>query len=126
MEKEDLVGLAKGLALKAEKLTNESTLSPLDTFRLRNEIKAAAKKIAVEVDGPEQSMKGITRGVRLYPAPSIHPYDAPNHQKAQLTLYLCSVHHQHRIKDLHRSLLGKVAGTKRTSVDPGSCQCQRM
>lgn len=60
----DLVSLARNLLSKVDSFVNQSTLTDSQRFELREEVRAEAKRIAYAIDGPEQAMKSITRGVR--------------------------------------------------------------
>ena len=60
-----LVELARELLAKAEAFMSKPNLSDNELFHLREEIRAGAKRIADNVDGPKQAMNAITRGVRI-------------------------------------------------------------
>jgi hypothetical protein len=59
----DLIDLVRGLSLKIDSLVNGSSLTNPERFQLREEILAVTKGIAHAVDGPEQALKNIARGV---------------------------------------------------------------
>ena len=55
--------MARGLLSNVDSFVNHSTLTHSEMFQLREDIRKTAKGIADAVDGPEQSMKSITREV---------------------------------------------------------------
>ena len=59
----DLVDQVRSLSLKVDSFVNGATLTSPERFKLREEILAATKGIARTVDGPEQALKNIARGV---------------------------------------------------------------
>ena len=61
----DLVILATNLLSRVDSFVNRSTLTSSERFQLREEIRAEAKRIVYAVDGPEQALKSITRGVSI-------------------------------------------------------------
>jgi hypothetical protein len=60
----DLVELAEDLLSKVRSFVGQSSSTKFELFRLREEIRAHAMGIAHAIDGPEQSIKAIARGVR--------------------------------------------------------------
>jgi len=61
----DLVELARDLFSKVDSFVNQSALTNSELFQLREEIRSKAKSIAYAIDGHEQALKNIARGVRL-------------------------------------------------------------
>lgn len=61
----DLISLARNLLSKVDTYVNLSTCTDSERFKLREEVRAEAKRIAYVIDGPEQTMKTITRSVRI-------------------------------------------------------------
>ena len=66
----DLLNLAKDLLSNVESYVNRSILTNSERFELREQIRADAKRIAYSIDGPEQALKSITRGVRIIIIPT--------------------------------------------------------
>ena len=62
----DLVELSKNLSRKVDMFANRSTLSSIQEFKLREEIRAEANRVIYAIDGPEQALKSITRGVGIH------------------------------------------------------------
>lgn len=60
-----LVELVRDLTLKVERLNNESLADNAELFQLREGIRTSAKMLGHVIDGPENSVKAIARGVRV-------------------------------------------------------------
>ena len=63
----DPVSLARNLLSNVESFVQQSVLSSSERFELREKIRVEAKKIVYAIDGPEQALRTITRGVRKLP-----------------------------------------------------------
>ena len=59
----DLVNLSKDLQAKVNHFANTESWSNAERFQLREEIRTQTKRLAYAVDGPEQAIKDIARGV---------------------------------------------------------------
>lgn len=59
----DLVDLARGLLKKAESFAKQSNLTKSESFQLREELRSDVRAIAILIDGPDQALKNVARGV---------------------------------------------------------------